>query len=75
MYIKSARRLLWHHFLSLKYPRHDPGVWWLSILGGDYDCGAYCRSGAGPGFRYVLLIKILNSTKDKSTLSFCRKSP
>ena len=48
------------------------------LLGGLWccGCGAGCRTGAGPGFRCVLLclqiimkIKILNLIKNKTTLS------
>ena len=54
----------------------------LLRLGGGCGCGegAGCRAGAGPGLKFFLFclqiimeIKILNSIKNKSTLS-CRKS-
>ena len=71
-------------FLYLKYPGHDPGVWWLKfllLLGADWGCGAGCMAGAGPGFSCVVFclqimmkIKTLNSIKTKSSPSFCRKS-
>ena len=41
--------------------------------GSDYDCGAGCRAGAGPGLGFVLFclqimmkIKILNSLQTKA---------
>ena len=71
-------------FLSLKDPGHDPGVWWFFLLlgaGWSCCCCAGCRAGDSPGFRCVLpslqimmKIKILNSIKTKSIISFCRKS-
>ena len=53
----------------------------LLFLEAGWGCGAGFRVCGDPGFRCVLLclpimmqIKILNSIKAKSTLSFCRKS-
>ena len=38
-------------FLSLMYPRHDPGVWWLSSSpGAGCGCGVGCMAGAVPIF-------------------------
>ena len=70
-------------FLSLKDSGTQGFDGFLLLLGAGrgYGCGADCRAGGGPGFRCVLLclqimrkIKILNSMKTKSTLSFCRRS-
>ena len=50
-------------------------------LAGAEGCGGGCRAGDGAGFKCVFLfllikmqIKILNSIKTKSTLSWCIKS-
>ena len=38
-------------FFSLKYPVHDPGVWWFSSPGWGCGEGAGCGSGGGLGLR------------------------
>ena len=38
-------------FFSLKYPVHDPGVWWVSSPGWGCGEGAGCGSGGGLGLR------------------------
>ena len=69
MHIKSARRI---HGLTQGFGGflHLLGVGWA------FGCGAGCREGdvSSLSANHHMKIKILNSTKNKSTLCLCRKS-
>ena len=81
VWIELSRRLLQHPFSCLRRIHGFDGFLLIFGAGCDCGCGAGCRAGGGPGVRCILFClqimmktKILNSIKNGSTLTFCRKS-